>query len=189
MKYLMLSMVGALLGLCVTVAGQTSNPQSSAQTVPNADKQFAMKAAEASMAEVALGDLATKQAADEGVKQFGQRMRDEHTKANDELKGWASQKGVMLPSEPSAKQKQVADHLSKLSGAEFDREFARVMVKDHIEAVALFERQTRTGQDQELKDWANQKLPTLRDHLTESRNLASKLGVNPGNPPKTQKGR
>jgi putative membrane protein len=73
------------------------------------------------MAEVTLGKMATQQAANEDVKKFGQRMVDEHGKANEELKKLATSEGVTLPTELDPEAKALQQRLGKLSGAEFDR--------------------------------------------------------------------
>jgi predicted outer membrane protein len=83
------------------------------------DRDFVTKAAQDVMAEVALGELAARQASNQ-VKQFAQRMIEDHTKANNELKELASKEGITFPSDISAKQKALQDRLAKLSGAEFD---------------------------------------------------------------------
>jgi len=49
------------------------------------------------MTEVEFGKLATEKAASPQVKQFGQRMIDDHSKANDELKGIACSQGIQVP--------------------------------------------------------------------------------------------
>jgi putative membrane protein len=154
--------------------------QQTQQTVgalSRSDKNFMTRAAQDGMAEVALAELGTRQASNEEVKQFAQRMVDDHSKANNELRDMASKKGITLPSEMQAKHKSVQDRLGKLSGADFDREFMRAMVKDHDSAVALFEKQARTGSDPELKVWAEKTLSTLREHQKIARDLAGKVGA------------
>jgi putative membrane protein len=148
-----------------------------AGTLSKSDKDFVTRAAQDGMAEVALGELATRMASNEEVKQFAQRMVDDHTKANNELKELASKEGITFPNEMSGKQKALQDRLAKLSGADFDREYMRAMVKDHDSAVALFEKQARSGGDPELKAWAEKTLPTLREHQQIARDLASKVGA------------
>lgn len=157
------------------------------RTVPAADRTFMMKAAEGGMAEVALGELATKQAGSDDVKQFGQRMVDDHGKANRELMDLAAKKGVTLPSDMGAKEKALKTKLEKLSGAEFDREYMREMVKDHEKDVAMFEKEAKSGRDAEVKAWAEQTLPTLRDHLKLARETASKTGTHVSQVQKTGK--
>ena len=61
------------------------------------DRKFIMEAAHGGMMEVKLGQLAVDKATNADVKQFGQRMVDDHSKANSELMELASQKGITLP--------------------------------------------------------------------------------------------
>jgi Predicted outer membrane protein len=66
-------------------------------TLNSDDRKFIMEAAHGGMMEVKLGHLAADKATNADVKQFGQRMVDDHSKANSELMALASQKGVTLP--------------------------------------------------------------------------------------------
>jgi putative membrane protein len=95
------------------------------------DSKFVKEAAEGGMMEVELGRLATQKASNADVKSFGQRMVDDHSKANDQLKSLASQKGVTLPTTLPADMRQEMDKISKLSGAEFDKMYMSHMLKDH----------------------------------------------------------
>ena len=85
------------------------------------DQKFVKEAAQGGMAEVELGQLAVQKASNQDVKKFGQRMVDDHGKANDKLKEIASIKGITLPASPDAKQKAMKERLSKLSGEQFDK--------------------------------------------------------------------
>jgi putative membrane protein len=153
--------------------GQNSNQSGggAASSVSNADRKFAMTAAMDGMAEVELGRLATERGASDAVKQFGQRMVDDHSKANDELKQWAATAGVTLPTALDAKHRAVVSKMSGLSGAAFDRAYAKEMVKDHTKAVQLFQRESERGADAGLKSFAAATLPTLREHLQMARSL------------------
>ena len=130
-----------------------------------ADKTFVRKAAEGGLAEVELGQLAAQKASNEEVKQFGQRMVDDHSKANDQLKQVAAQEHINLPTEPSAKDKATKARLEKLSGEQFDRAYMRDMVKDHRTDVAEFAHEAKMGKDPAVKSFAESTLPTLREHL------------------------
>src|SRR6185503_3175857 len=84
--------------------------------------KFASNAAQGGMAEVELGRLATQRGGDSLVREFGARMVADHSRANAELKSIAAQKGMQLPTEMTSDQKSEVDKLSKMSGAEFDKE-------------------------------------------------------------------
>ena len=71
--------------------------------------------------EVELGKAAVKNASSDKVKQFGQRMIDDHTKAADELKSVASENNITLPTELDAKHKAMVDKMSAMTATQFDR--------------------------------------------------------------------
>lgn len=130
-----------------------------------ADRRFVMQAASGGLAEVELGKLAQQQAADAQVKEFGSRMVQDHSRANDELKRIADAKGVQVPAQPDPKHQKDIERLRALSGAAFDREYMKHMVADHRKDVAEFRKEARSAKDSALKDFAAKTLPTLQDHL------------------------
>lgn len=138
---------------------------------------FATDAAQGGMAEVEMGRLAAQRAADPAVKAFGQRMVADHSKANEELKSLAARKGLRLPPEMNSDQKSELDKLSKLSGAEFDKEYMSTMLSDHQTDVKEFEAQSKDGNDADIKSFAGKTLPTLQQHLEMARNAAQKVGA------------
>ena len=134
------------------------------------DRHFVTTAAEDGLAEVELGKLAQQNGSSAAVKQFGQRMVDDHGKANKELESIASKLGVTPPKDPGKHQGDIKK-FSKLTGDKFDREYAEHMVKDHEKAVSLFEKQSKSGDADELKQFASKTLPTLQEHLKMARSL------------------
>jgi|SRR4051812_54678 putative membrane protein len=143
----------------------------------SADQSFAREAAIGGMAEVDLGNLAKDKGSNADVKQFGDRMATDHGKANEELKQWAQQKKVTLPTEIDAKHKATRDRLAKLSGDAFDKAYMRDMVADHQHDVAAFKHEAASGKDPDLKAWAAKTLPTLQDHLKMAQDTAAKVGA------------
>jgi putative membrane protein len=143
------------------------------------DQTFVTSAAQANLAEVATGRLATERASHPDVKKFAQQMIDDHGKANRELSAIAGKKGFTVPEEPDEAQKQMATHLGEQSGAEFDRKYVGMMVKDHVKAVALFEENAKLAKDADLRGFAEKTLPDLKAHLKMARNLSGKLGGPP----------
>jgi putative membrane protein len=155
---------GMLLAL-PTTGRAGSNEQASAQ--------FVKEAAAGGMAEVKMGNLAQQRAASPAVKTFGRRMVDDHSKANDELKGLAAKKNITLPADIDAKEKATYDRLSKLEGAEFDRAYIDEMLNDHRTDVSEFRKEAKNGTDPDVKSFANKTLPTLEEHLSTAESLAS----------------
>jgi putative membrane protein len=103
-------------------------------------------------------------------------MVDDHSKANEELKQAAEMVQIEVPSETPKKAKKAQEKLSKLSGADFDRAYAKMMVSDHKEDVKAFEREVRRGAVPPVKNFAAKTLPTLQEHLKLAEELYASAG-------------
>jgi putative membrane protein len=161
----------------------TSSSQSAMGTtnLSSSDRKFIEKAAVGGMAEVQLGKLATQKAGADQVKQFGQRMVDDHSKANDQLKQVASSKNVTLPTDVDKSTKREMDKLSKLSGADFDREYMKNMVSDHKKDVSDFKSEASRAKDPDVKQFAASTLPTLQEHLQLAQSAQQTANSEPRN--------
>src|SRR4051794_40661247 len=158
------------------VANATVNTNANqAGSLSSDDREFLTTAAQGGLMEVELGRLAAQKAQNADVKRFGQRMVDDHSKANTELKTLASAKGVTLPTDMNAEGKEEQAKLSKLSGAEFDKEYMSLMVEDHEKDVSEFEKESRDQDDPDVKAFAAKTLPTLQQHLQMAQSINPKL--------------
>ena len=129
------------------------------------DQKFMTEAAAGGLAEVQMGKLAAEKGQSASVKALGQKMVQDHAKANQELRQIAAQKGITLPSQPAAEHKGALEHLKGLQGEEFDKAFTQHAVQDHQEHVQKFQTAAQQLQDTELKSFAAKTLPTLKQHL------------------------
>jgi putative membrane protein len=166
-----LDMALVAMAICLGLAASAFAGQS-----PQAitDQTFIEKAVVGGLAEVQLGKMAADMASSAEVKQFGQRMVQDHSKANQELMALVKTKAISVPTALDQKHQEEADRLAKLQGPAFDRAYLQHMVKDHEEDVQLFSTQAKQGKDPELKAFAAKTLPTLEEHLRMVRNLAEK---------------
>jgi putative membrane protein len=144
------------------------------------------------MAEVKLGELASTKAQNADVKAFGRMMVQDHTKAGNQLKQLASQQNIQPPTDLDQDHRDQMDKLSKLSGAEFDREYMQTMVDDHEKDLDnLEERVDKKGDDanatftakqtddqfeSKLNQWAADAAPVVNKHLQRAKQLNDKLG-------------
>lgn len=133
------------------------------------DQDFVKAADEVDLAEIKLGKLAQERAASDKVKAFGQRMVDDHTKMNKSLQKVAKALNITLPDELDKKHKELFDQLAKLKGAEFDKLYTKDMIAGHEKAIKKFEAEMNNGQNADVKAWAKEWLPTLREHLELAR--------------------
>lgn len=151
-------------------------PSSMSSSMKSPDEEFMRKAAAGGLAEVELGNLAKQNGGSDAVKQFGERMVNDHSRANSELQQLAQQKGITLPSKPESKDRHLAKTLESKQGAEFDRVYARDMVKDHEADIAEFRKEAESGKDPAVRAWAQQTLPVLQQHLEAARQVEQKVG-------------
>lgn len=145
--------------------GEEQNEGKFENTSLENDSEFAVAAAEGSMLEVQLGQLAIQKATSDVVKQFAQQMITDHSKASEELMALASSKNITLPTSLSEKNQKRYDDLAGKSGEDFDDAYIEFMVKDHKDDIDKFKKEADKGEDAELKSWASGKISTLEHHL------------------------
>jgi len=109
-----------------------------AQGLNSQDRKFLEESAKGGMMEVHMGHMALEKGKSEAVKSFGQRMVNDHSKANQELTELARRKGVVLPQDDSTVGSKA---LSITSGALFDRGYTKTMVSDHENDIKEFEKE------------------------------------------------
>jgi putative membrane protein len=144
---------------------------------PTADK-FVSTVAISDMFEIQSGKLAEQKAQNDDVKSFGEQMVEDHTKTSDELKELISDKEmkVELPTTLDDEHQAKLEKLQGLSGAEFDKQYMKTQVNAHQKAVSLFENYAASGDNEDLKEWAEDTLPTLKEHLEEAKEINQELG-------------
>ncbi|HEX2960926.1 MAG TPA: DUF4142 domain-containing protein [Ignavibacteriales bacterium] len=145
-------------------------------TASSVNQEFVSDAASGGMMEVELGTMAVQNASSQEVKDFGRRMIDDHSKANDELKSIAAKENIPVPAALKDENRDDVDKLSKLSGSDFDKEYMDMMVKDHKKDIKNFEDMAQNAQSPELKAFAQKTLPTLRQHLKMAQDIQDKMG-------------
>lgn len=136
------------------------------------EMSFIHKAAVGGMTEVKMGELAQKQAQMQGVKDFGQRLVQDHTQANQELMALAQKKGWALPQQLDEKHQQMVTKMGQYQGANFDQHFLKDAVNDHEKDIKEFEEEAKKTSDPDLKAWIQKTLPTLREHLRIAKELS-----------------
>jgi putative membrane protein len=132
---------------------------------------FVEEAAEGDMFEIQASQLAASKTQGD-VQAFANQMIKDHSKTSGELKARAQQAEIKIPSSLSGSQQAMLDKLGSLNGKDFTKQYLDDKVTAHRQALSLFERYGKGGEDNTLKAWALQLLPTLRHHL----DMAQKLG-------------
>lgn len=148
-----------------TNANNTNNTNTASTPLSKDDSMFVMEAAIGGMMEVQAGQLAQQNGQSQRVKDFGGMMVTDHSKANDELKSYASGHGITLPASLPADEQKHIDQMKNMKGSAFDKHYVSMMVSDHQKDVAKFKKESTDANDAELKTWAGNTLPTLQKHL------------------------
>ena len=137
------------------------------------DAQFVLAAADGGLLEVRLGEIAKQNASSRDVKEFARTMTIDHGKANEELKSLASKLNIETPKGLSEKSQQKLNELAQKKGKEFDEAYTKLMVEDHQETIEKFRVEATNGQRQEIRTWAEAKIPNLEHHLEMAQKMNS----------------
>jgi putative membrane protein len=144
------------------------------------DRRFIETAAKDSAAEIEAGKLASSKGSNEQVKQFGERMVQDHGKAADELKQLAQSKGIDLPDAADRKQEREARSLEKKSGADFDKAYMSQMVKDHRKDLREMQKAAKDARDPDVKAFAEKTAGVIQEHLNMAQQIAADVGAKGG---------
>lgn len=98
---------------------------------------------------------------------FAAQMITDHTKTSAELKGLVTSGKVKaeIPAALDSSHQAKLDKLKGLSGDDFNSNFRSMQVDAHKDAVDIFERYAKGGDNDDLKSWAQNTLPALKHHL------------------------
>jgi putative membrane protein len=134
---------------------------------------FAKKAAMGDLYEIAAGKVASEKGQSEAVKQFGQLMVEVHGKTSQELKDivQAENLKVRMPSRLDRKHQKLIRALNEAKPEDFDDVYAEQQVEAHDLAIELFDEYAEKGGNADLKQFAANTLPTIRQHRAEAEKL------------------
>jgi putative membrane protein len=144
-------------------AKPATSPAKAGSKLGAQDKTFMMNAAKGGMMEVEWGKMAAQSGQNADVKKFGSRMVTDHSKANGELMALAKEEGVSLPA-------------AKAAGKwKSDKDYMAMMVKDHQQDLAEFQKEAQSGTDPNIKAFAAKGAKMVSAHLKLAQETQSKL--------------
>jgi putative membrane protein len=165
MKLLSLS-----LCLCLVFLSCDNDDDDNA-TVTDQDKYFMEQASYSNLAEVSAGTIAAVKGDEDSVRMFGGMMVSDHSTAQSSLDSLSNSLSVSLPSMPDSAHQAIAAHLQTLSGNVFDTTYIGAQVRDHMATIAIFQQELSTGNNKQVKDYANKNLPIIQMHLQEAQSI------------------
>lgn len=136
------------------------------------DTRFLQRAAQSGQLEMDASKLALERAESQEVREFAERMINDHQEMDTELRALAQSRNVELPDRLRWGQNRAIKGLENREGQDFDRRYAdRIAVDAHGDAVELFEDAAENADDEEVRGFAEKGLPTLREHLSMGEQL------------------
>lgn len=148
-----------------------------------ADKQFIHEAGIGGTHELQLSMIVPKRSEDPDVRKFARRMLDDHSKASAELKAILSRRNVSAPDDlMDPEHTAVKAQLRQLGGVAFDRLYMTTMVRDHEQALAIFQAEANGGGDPELRSFAARQIATIHEHLQQARTIVTRYASEPAAP-------
>jgi putative membrane protein len=159
---------GIALACLVTCSASGQTPQAPA---PMTDENFLRGAAQTSMAEIELGDLAFTRAENSELRTLAKALADEHRALNSDLYSVATQEGVAMPGSLDAETRLVVNGIAAKDGEEFDRAFLAWLDAAHISQANLYDAQMRQSGDADVRDFARKWADDMLTHLSRVRNL------------------
>jgi len=148
----------AILGTGLTAA-------LAAWALDSGSTQFLTAAIHGNAAEVKMGDLALQRGNSKEVRDFGKTLVKDHSVGLEKSSSLAQKLGMVASPELTAEATKDYEAMARLSGAEFDRQFAAHMVKDHKKDLAAYRDQAQDGNNPQVAAYAQETLPTLQKHL------------------------
>jgi putative membrane protein len=146
-------------------------------TPPKDSKDFAMKTAECNLLEIKLAQLAQQKAQSDEVKQLAKKIEQDHQQAGDKLKTVAQGKNITLPTDLKGEAQEKYQAFQQLDGKAFDTNYVLLMTKEHLHDIMAFTNETQMGTDQDIKQWASETLPHLKQHGQQVARVASSMGI------------
>jgi len=174
--------------VCFLVLSFASAQQNSANASSNnglsaQDRQFLEHMAKDSQGEVQLARMVQAKTNDPHVKEFTQRMIDDHTALDQQIRQVMSKHGMSMPAPMTVEQQQLQKKLQGLSGQQLDRAFMEAQVKGHEEDVQKVSPEAQRDsqllpKDPAVAELAKEAKPVLQEHLQLARQVASQVGAN-----------
>jgi putative membrane protein len=161
-------------------AAQNVNPPATSVTESSTShraKEFLKDAGQANQKEIALADVAESKSQNSTVKELAHMIRADHQQNYAQVQALAQAHGVTLEASPDWMNQREIDHMQKVKEADFDQDYTKMMIKGHVKTIKMFEKADAEIQEPDIKQYAENTLPKLREHLRHSEDAARAVGV------------
>ncbi len=140
----------------------------------DADAEFLTKVVPSIAASVKIIEYEVSNTSDAKVKEFAQRVLDQHKGSVKTATGHARRLNVAVDTDGTKDSREMMDRLSKLKGADLDIAFLEWLSQIHHDTT-VFDNEVKNGTDSELKTYAQGSITAGNEHLSEAHELLGKL--------------
>jgi len=166
-----------IAGLLAASAGDTTTGNTDNAKLSSKGASFIKEASAGNQSEIALAQLAQTKAQNPEIKTVAEMLQKDHQQAQEKLQTLAQAHSVTLDTTPSWTARRTQSKLEKLSGAEFDQQYAKDMLEDHATDIKKFQKASQNVEDSDVKQYASEMLPKLQEHLQHVASAAKSAGV------------
>ena len=166
-----------IAGLLAASAADTTMGNTDNAKLSSKGASFVKEASAGNQSEIALAQLAQTKAQNPEVKNLAEMLQKDHQQAQEKLQTIAQAHNLTLDATPSWTERRTESKLEKLSGAEFDQQYAKDMLEDHASDIKKFEKASQNIEDTDVKQYAQEILPKLQAHLQHTASAAKSAGV------------
>ncbi len=156
-----------------------ATPAKTQTATAHQDTKFLEKANQGSIDEIDLAKLVLQKSNNPDVKNFAQKMIDDHGKLIDDMKSFDYEAGLQVPAHPDASTEAEKLKLDVLSGEAFDKAYIRAMVEDHHKDLEAFRSEAKSTGYPAFRSAVEQGEQVVREHLQLIDQLAKKNGIAP----------
>jgi predicted outer membrane protein len=172
-KY-MTRITGSLMVAGLLAAGHAIAADSSLSSKATS---FIKEAAQGNRAEITTAQLALQKAQSPEVKNLAQMLQQDHQQSQEKLQNIAQTHGLPFDQTPGWSERRTESKLEKLTGAEFDQQYTKDMLEDHVADIKKFQKAAQNIEDADVKQYAQDTLPHLQTHLQHAEAAAKAVGV------------
>ena len=167
---------GSLVVAGLLAAGRAGAADTS---LSHAASSFIKEASEGNQGEIALAQLAQQKSQNPEIKQLAELIQNDHQQSQEKLQSLAATHNVTLDQGLTYSQKRAQSKLEKLSGADFDQQYAKDMLEDHVTDLKKFQKASEKLEEADVKQFAQDNIPKLQQHLQKAETAAKAVGVDP----------
>ena len=145
------------------------------KTLKEDASKFLVKSYEAGMFEIQLSQLAATKALDTDVKKLAASLGMAHTSINAQISTLCTAANFVLPGSINDDHQKSLLEASKLTGADFDRNYINIVIAGHEKSVSNYKDAYNNLAPGETKTFAGETLPKIEDHLAIAKRVRERI--------------